>query len=572
MLFTAQPVIKELVKRISNKETTDAETLSEIKTEYKQSIVANIKSEKYLEKVNEVLTSTFYNTLDVQQLEDSIKAHTKAKAEGKSYPDYFYLTQLKVLRNFELMKQKEAKDISNVIRNINTGDNGPGATLADNLLLVDLQDRVIEDSNIENANEFLNDDSKPINNLRRKGVVEAANYLTQTVGLPFNNSMFKKLRQKMNNSKPNSVIVAKDIDKLNFNVLTALATELYQTNGVEMLTTFPQEFLELKAAEAKKEEGSNFSELFNFFKVDMEGNNPRFMLSNSTGLDESQLDFVREQFELLAEERPELFQKFVDYNFHAYGFEFTPFSYSHTLPTQLVSEGLVETLDRGLSEFTVDKMTEFYEQFLRNHFVSLKYLPYVKEDKFKKLEGGAVILEDLSGVKIAKNPVKYIKSNVDNTPQLFVLDSFTDVEAVYLPVPRLGSHNLGIEYNLNVPGYVSKLNFNTKKTVKDPKTKGFTPILKQGNQMEEGFTPITNNIPSQEFSEAAGTLGSPLESGFTPIKESALTTEKMKLIGSEFMQTYENAEVEYGNIMKLAKNDKISLEQFNEYIEKLKKC
>ena len=572
MLFTAQPVIKELVKRISNKETTDAETLSEIKTEYKQSIVANIKSEKYLEKVNEVLTSTFYNTLDVQQLEDSIKAHTKAKAEGKSYPDYFYLTQLKVLRNFELMKQKEAKDISNVIRNINTGDNGPGATLADNLLLVDLQDRVIEDSNIENANEFLNDDSKPINNLRRKGVVEAANYLTQTVGLPFNNSMFKKLRQKMNNSKPNSVIVAKDIDKLNFNVLTALATELYQTNGVEMLTTFPQEFLELKAAESKKEEGSNFSELFNFFKVDMEGNNPRFMLSNSTGLDESQLDFVREQFELLAEERPELFQKFVDYNFHAYGFEFTPFSYSHTLPTQLVSEGLVETLDRGLSEFTVDKMTEFYEQFLRNHFVSLKYLPYVKEDKFKKLEGGAVILEDLSGVRIAKNPVKYIKSNVDNTPQLFVLDSFTDVEAVYLPVPRLGSHNLGIEYNLNVPGYVSKLNFNTKKTVKDPKTKGFTPILKQGNQMEEGFTPITNNIPSQEFSEAAGTLGSPLESGFTPIKESALTTEKMKLIGSEFMQTYENAEVEYGNIMKLAKNDKISLEQFNEYIEKLKKC
>ena len=572
MLFTAQPVIKELVKRISNKETTDAETLSEIKTEYKQSIVENIKSEKYLEKVNEVLTSTFYNTLDVQQLEDSIKAHTKAKAEGKSYPDYFYLTQLKVLRNFELMKQKEAKDISNVIRNINTGDNGPGATLADNLLLVDLQDRVIEDSNIENANEFLNDDSKPINNLRRKGVVEAANYLTQTVGLPFNNSMFKKLRQKMNNSKPNSVIVAKDIDKLNFNVLTALATELYQTNGVEMLTTFPQEFLDLKAAEAKKEEGSNFSELFNFFKVDMEGNNPRFMLSNSTGLDESQLDFVREQFELLAEERPELFQKFVDYNFHAYGFEFTPFSYSHTLPTQLVSEGLVETLDRGLSEFTVDKMTEFYEQFLRNHFVSLKYLPYVKEDKFKKLEGGAVILEDLSGVRIAKNPVKYIKSNVDNTPQLFVLDSFTDIEAVYLPVPRLGSHNLGIEYNLNVPGYVSKLNFNTKKTVKGPKTEGFTPILKQGNQMEGGFTPITNNIPSQEFSEAAGTLGSPLESGFTPIKESALTTEKMKLIGSDFMQTYENAEVEYGNIMKLAKNDKISLEQFNEYIEKLKKC
>jgi len=304
----------------------------------------------------------------------------------------------------------------------------------------------------------------------------------------------------------------------------------------------------------------------------MEGNNPRFMLSNSTGLDESQLDFVREQFELLAEERPELFQKFVDYNFHAYGFEFTPFSYSHTLPTQLVSEGLVETLDRGLSEFTVDKMTEFYEQFLRNHFVSLKYLPYVKEDKFKKLEGGAVILEDLSGVKIAKNPVKYIKSNVDNTPQLFVLDSFTDVEAVYLPVPRLGSHNLGIEYNLNVPGYVSKLNFNTKKTVKGPKNEGFTPILRQGNQMEDGFTPITNNIPSQEFSEAAGTLGSPLESGFTPIKESALTTEKMKLIGSDFMQTYENAEVEYGNIMKLAKNDKISLEQFNEYIEKLKKC
>ena len=46
----------------------------------------------------------------------------------------------------------------------------------------------------------------------------------------------------------------------------------------------------------------------------------------------------------------------------------------------------------------------------------------------------------------------------------------------------------------------------------------------------------------------------------------------MKLIGSDFMQTYENAEVEYGNIMKLAKNDKISLEQFNEYIEKLKKC
>ena len=572
MLFTAQPVIKELVRRISNKETTDAETLSEIKTEYKQSIIENIKSEKYLEKVNEVLTSTFYNTLDVQQLEDSIKAHTKAKAEGKSYPDYFYLTQLKVLRNFELMKQREAKDISNVIRNINTGDNGPGATLADNLLLVDLQDRVIEESNIENANEFLNDDSKPINNLRRKGVVEAANYLTQTVGLPFNNPMFKKLRQKMNNSKPNSVIVAKDIDKLNFNVLTALATNLYQTNGVEMLTTFPQEFLDLKAAEAKKEEGSNFSELFNFFKVDMEGNNPRLMLSNSTGLDESQLDFVREQFELLAEERPELFQKFVDYNFHAYGFEFTPFSYSHTLPTQLVSEGLVETLDRGLSEFTVDKMTEFYEQYLRNHFVSLKYLPYVKEDKFKKLEGGAVILEDLSGVRIAKNPVKYIKSNVDNTPQLFVLDSFTEVEAVYLPVPRLGSHNLGIEYNLNVPGYVSKLNFNTKKTVKAPKTEGFTPILREGNKMEEGFTPITNNISSQNLVEGVGTLGSPLESGFTPIEESSLTTEKMKLIGSDFMQTYENAELEYGNIMKLAKNDKISLEQFNEYIEKLKKC
>ena len=71
---------------------------------------------------------------------------------------------------------------------------------------------------------------------------------------------------------------------------------------------------------------------------------------------------------------------------------------------------------------------------------------------------------------------------------------------------------------------MSKLNFNTKKTVKGPKTEGFTPILKQGNQMEDGFTPITNNIPSQEFSEAAGTLGSPLESGFTPIKESALTT------------------------------------------------
>ena len=139
-------------------------------------------------------------------------------------------------------------------------------------------------------------------------------------------------------------------------------------------------------------------------------------------------------------------------------------------------------------------------------------------------------------------------------------------------MPRLGSHNLGIEYNLNVPGYVSKLNFNTKKTVKVAKTEEVTPILKEGNKMEEGFTPITNNISSQNLVEGVGTLGSPLESGFTPIKESALTTEKMKLIDPAFMQTYENAEVEYGNIIKLAKNDKVSLEQFNKSLENLKKC
>jgi hypothetical protein len=487
MLFTAQPILKALVNKISNKETSEAETISEIKTQYKQDIIANIKSDTYLEKVEEVLNNTFYQTLDVEQLEESIKAHTKAKNDKTSYPDYFYLTQLKVLRNFELMKQNEAKEISNIIRNINTGDNGTGATLSDNLLLADLETRVVENSEITNADEFLTDNSKPINNMRNKGVIKAVDYMTKVVGLPFNNSTFKRLRELMSNSKPNSVIVAKDIDKLNFNVLTALSTELYTTNNVNILTTFPTEFLDIKSKESQKTEGSNFSELFNFFKVDVEDNKARFMLSNSTGLDESQIEFIQEQFRLLAEANPELFRKFVDYNFYAYGFEFTPFSYSHALPSELVSENLVNTIEDNLAEFTVDKITEFYEQFLRNHFVGLKYLPYIKEENLKKFDGG-VIVQDLTTVSIQKKPVDFIKSNIDKKPQLFKLTDFNNTEAIYFPVPRLGSHNLGVEYNLDTPGHISQLKFNSpaERTVKAPSNINSAQILKEENVMEKG--------------------------------------------------------------------------------------
>ena len=54
--------------------------------------------------------------------------------------------------------------------------------------------------------------------------------------------------------------------------------------------------------------------------------------------------------------------------------------------------------------------------------------------------------------------------------------------------------------------------------------------------------------------------------------ESDTAVEKIKMIEPGFVLLYENGIEELEKVMKLAKNDKVSLELFEETIKKLKKC
>jgi hypothetical protein len=167
-----------------------------------------------------------------------------------------------------------------------------------------------------------------------------------------------------------------------------------------------------------------------------------------------------------------------------------PFSYSHVLPFEIVNQTIEEEIQKGLSEFTRVDAMKFFNQYVRNFYRVLPYIPEAS-DSNSKLNGNVITITNEANFIKYKTWVSFVRKN----GKLYELIE----EGVYQETNRLGIHNVYVEYNDKSDNKSYYNNNNLKKT-KAPEIEANLADLEAENNKNQKLD-LANNQPAEQSGE-----------------------------------------------------------------------
>lgn len=380
--------------------------------------------------------------------------------------------------NFLKFKQNQVDALSNFISAYRV-DSGAGPTIAHN-------NKSVKDIGRANSSEILDisdwlksDNSKSIRYFHEYGVIEANKTITKITGIPFNSETFNYLSEVIfaNFPKTKSLSV-RDYNKLYSEAMDFIATghEFFDIDSNErsrIASELP------KAMEKVIKESSGKYEILKFLSVSgtkskkVPGKfNREISFYGNSGLTKTQIDLIKSSWnDMYKDNSPayegspstmkEVAENLVKYTFIRNGFKLGPNTFSHLIPVELY-ESIVNSNGVTFNDYyssTIDTINEgklmdgstIIDQYIRNNFTSLSYVPKIEEVKgeqksisvdkeFKSKYG----YTDPHKILYLPDYVKVV--NDDGTSYLYALDLDSEV---YYQIQPLGITNQFQEYKMN---------------------------------------------------------------------------------------------------------------------------
>ena len=460
--FLSQPIIEDFVKDYFNA-GSDVKAERLVKQKYEESL--GLKPGAFNFNLMNLKISNF----NTEFLEENLTGYQQSQLLLETFFSY----------------KRLSRPISNLVSATKIGEAGLGPSDSDNLFRLDM----LEEDNFEGltgATKLLNrTDLFPyhLTEVIRKGrelIIGDFDDDGNRIGsirLPDRNrGAFAILRSMFRSFKPFTNLTVKEIEFVNKNYLDYLATAIdFFEFDQNLINDLPK-----KLSVAKKlGKYDNFLNRLNL-DSDKKNNITYIVYTGISGQDKHVIDRIRDSWEAMfldgtiIEEgytMSDLAYDLVKYSYMMSGFRISPQSFSHLQPGNFYFDYLrefndametiigavekVNATDFGGTEFYSSAITNFYHQFIRNHYRSLNFIPvadienktnirshYIEKNQIKWISIGS---ESIDMMDKGGNPVDYIKVFHNGESRLFKLSSMKEEEpgkysALYYPVPGLGTY------------------------------------------------------------------------------------------------------------------------------------
>lgn len=312
-----------------------------------------------------------------------------------------------VLDNF-LIYKKLAKPVNNLILAIKVGEGGLGPTDSHNIQKMD-QLNPSQFKNIigsDNVLETKKDQEKNTVQLYKSyddiwkankeftlypnminSIIEKARVHINALGLPDRNGVvFNMIRSNMLNYKPDGWLTADEIEFINMDYLTYLHF-LINPFDPQLANDLPVKLAKYKADNSDGEY-TPFINRLHITEPDPQ-DNMKYIYFAGQGIDQDLIRYTWEKMLLSDNEQDsQLAQELIDYALMLNGFRITPGAFSNLIPQayykdqkQVENINKLEELIKASETQSLGEVADkFTEQFIRNHFRTLTFIPKVRNE------------------------------------------------------------------------------------------------------------------------------------------------------------------------------------------------
>lgn len=395
-----------------------------------------------------------------------------------------------ILRNFIIMN-KRSRPISNLVIAIKQGESGLGPTDAHSIRKISNMDDPDIREDIIGSKEMLEDDSWFFNVINQL-FQDSRESILKNAGLPDRNTgAFKVINELIQDYKPDAYVSAGELDFMHKNFYDYMLSEWFEISDrkeyYDFMMNFPQEVRDY----VKDNPDSPYKPLLERLNLDLDQRDGfnYIVFTGIAGLDSLERDRLRDTWEkmLLDLDTNELAENLIKYSYYLSGYRITAFGFSNLQPvyyrainpdlslmihkhyvaaTQIPYAGTNEAAMELYEKVSPTYITQFFDQFIRNHFRGLTYIPVVSMDenrnvnkilytntfKGKPTSNSKPYLIQMTNIRNVTtrsgNLPNYIKTKVGDDWYLFTVDRATVkyntygklVSAMYKPVPALGTY------------------------------------------------------------------------------------------------------------------------------------
>lgn len=437
-----QPVIKEVCEYAFNNQCSMDTAVEKIKNDY---INNKILKPDNIDKINTDLLT-----------EERLIKNMYKKEQDK---EEFKKSQAEVLKLFSNILNV-SKDVSNYLSTTKyTASNSVGSTFGDfysqQQKVMEFQNKYSEDSLSFIIQVDARGSISPIDNdpeLLKIGKQEYIEYTMQhpfgyeqcmydmnrkTLKLfskyyPYENSLYKKLRDAMTGFSRNSSLYPKTINQIHsdflvyllsktkglFNPETKIHYDNKEFSAEEYYTeVFPKCLLEFqKQLKENSEYYAILSDQHLYFNVS-EDNKVSMNIRNVAGLNSIQRDALTRSWEDLQKDYPEVARDLFLYNFYKSGFNFGPYSFMHLAPSTLKQSILVQE-ENGQEISYID----YLKNILNNNNINVAFEDFARQYILNHTESYEFI------ETLTENSKKVLKVDETNIPKEIFIDPLTLVK------------------------------------------------------------------------------------------------------------------------------------------------
>jgi hypothetical protein len=355
---------------------------------------------------------------------------------------------------------------------------------------------------------------------------------------PWFSSAFRTVKNHISKSTGNGTLSVKQIEQINYELLGYAASGFEFFNGSDRAQIVNNMAKRVRAFRTKfpKEAAENFFINKLVFKKDEKNQflPERVQFKNTGSLTEQDRQQIKEAWtELLESPKFANFAKeLIKYAFYSSGFQLTPNSFSHLIPVDFYdtltdSNGLLfnDYLDSMIDEAQSNVIyLPFVDQFFRNNWDDMTYVPAVDNEEFANITGGvnyingkpswfevnaqdkktrkdfvigATRLESIG--KTSFEFVPFVSLREKGQTYLFKLTNDGFDTATYVLTGKLGVPNATLEYDRNNEEFESVITLNS------PYTKIFTlekileSIEKRGEKPSEVKKEVLVNMAGKSI-------------------------------------------------------------------------
>ena len=520
--FLNQPIVRELSKRYLNEG-------------------ANFSAEnKILDEFKEQFNRSIENKEDV--LKKELTTSNMKKSIGSE--NLFSEDQFLALERFLEIKN-QGQSLAKAVRAMRADTKAAGPTMADNEVFIRDVDDALLDDNISGLKEVFTGDEYKMNRSFYKYGIKDPNDNILKKNFPWMSKAFMGAKDMISEKLKTGDLTTDDINMINSSIMSYASTgyKFFDTDQrSDIVNDLPNRFVSIveKYPELKD------VKIIRLLQRKSAGidNIPidRLEFQNTGSMNNIQKDEVSQSLEYLLEHSNEEFrvlgEDLIKYSFLTAGFGFTPFSFSHVIPTSFYSNLKVDNGDDATIDSFSDylsKMSEsssdsddlfnnFLDQFYRNNYENNKFVPKIDKENnnitamyndkagnpntviidSSKLKDDSFILDgDDSQID---DVVPYIKKVLNGKTYIFRVSDIKGNRATYTRVDALGVPNRVVEYNYNGADVDSVFTFNKVKG--STSTQSFEATEAIVNDVVDPSTLNTElDIPSQAYNNVQDEYG-----------------------------------------------------------------